>query len=115
MKSTLLTLVAAAIIAPTVAFADSTITTTIDNTNDGYYMNRPTTDVSKTAIIRDDNYDVRGNRVVREREMIDGYTTDTTVTKTVSKVKYGSDSGFRANRPVPENTIVQQSDTEVVR
>jgi len=106
MKSTLFALVAAAVIAPTMAFADSTITTTVDNTNSGYYMNRPTTDVSRTAIIRDDgNYDARGNRVVREGAVIDGYTTDTTVTKSVSKVKYGSDSGFGANAPRPKNAI----------
>lgn len=111
MKKTLFALVAAAVIAPTMAFADATVTTSYENTNDGYYINRPTTDVSKTAIIRDDNYDVRGNRVVRDEQVETIVPGPTTVTKSVAHLKYGSDSGFGANMPRPQNSLVTSTET----
>ena len=105
MKAQLFTLVAAAVLAPTLAFADS-VTSTVETTSDtnGYYMSRPMSNMAAPSVIREEGYDERGDRVIVR-------DTATVVTDRY-KTKFGSDTGFDANSPSPKARIIRDKEVE---
>ncbi len=105
MKTSLIALAAAVILAPSMAFADQ-ITTRVETTNDGYYMNRPMSNMASPRVIRNEyNDEYTGDDTVTVRD------TATVVTNRY-KTKFGSDTGFDSNSPSPKSRVIQDKDVE---